>query len=66
VGMVCGIATAFLLTRLLTSFLFGVKPWDLIAFLLVAIILTSVALFALWLPAMRASRTDPIEALRCE
>ena len=65
-GLVCGLATAFVLTRFLTSFLFGVKPWDPIAFLVVPVILTGVALFALWLPATRASRIDPIEALRCE
>jgi predicted permease len=65
-GLLCGLAVAFALTRFLTSFLFGVKPWDPIAFLAVPVILIGVALFALWLPAMRASRIDPIEALRCE
>jgi putative ABC transport system permease protein len=65
-GLLCGLAAASALTRFLTSFLFGVKPWDPIAFLVVPVILTSVALFALWLPAMRASRIDPIEALRFE
>jgi ABC-type antimicrobial peptide transport system permease subunit len=65
-GLLCGLAAAFALTRFLTSFLFGVKPWDPIAFLLVPVILTGVAMFALWIPAMRASRIDPIEALRSE
>jgi predicted permease len=65
-GLLCGLTAAFALTRFLTSFLFGVKPWDPIAFLLVPVILTDVALFALWLPATRASRVDPIEALRSE
>jgi putative ABC transport system permease protein len=65
-GLLCGLAAALALTRFLTSFLFGVKPWDPIALVLVPVILTGVALFALWIPAMRASRIDPIEALRGE
>jgi putative ABC transport system permease protein len=65
-GLLCGLAAAFGLTRFLTTFLFGVKPWDPAAFLLVPVILAAVALLALWIPARKASRTDPIEALRCE
>ena len=65
-GLLCGLGSAFALTRLLTSFLFGVKPWDPIAFLLMPVILTGVGLFALEIPAMRASRIDPVEALRSD
>lgn len=65
-GLLCGLAAAFALMRLLRTFLFGVTPWDPIAFLLVPVALTGVALFALWIPAIRASRIDPIEALRSE
>jgi ABC-type lipoprotein release transport system permease subunit len=54
------------LTRWIASFLFGVKPWDPLVFLVVPIILVGVALVAVWLPAMRASRVDPILALRHE
>jgi ABC-type antimicrobial peptide transport system permease subunit len=65
-GLLCGLAAALALTRFLTSFLFGVKPRDPIAFLLMPVILTSVTLAALEIPAMRASRIDPVEALRRE
>jgi ABC-type lipoprotein release transport system permease subunit len=49
---------------LIASFLFGVKPWDAFVFFVVPVILVGVALVAVWLPAMRASRVDPIDALR--
>jgi len=65
-GVVCGLAAAFGLTRLIASFLFGVKPWDPLVFFAVPIILFGVALIAVWLPAMRGSRIDPIQALRHE
>ena len=65
-GVVVGICAAFGLTRLIASFLFGVKSWDPIVFVTVPVILAAVALLAVWLPATRASRLDPIEALRAE
>lgn len=65
-GVVCGLAAAFGLTRLIAGFLFGVKAWDPLIFFLVPVILIGVALFAVWLPAMSASRVDPIHALRYE
>jgi predicted permease len=65
-GVVCGLAAAFGLTRLIASFLFGVKPWDPLVFVVVPVILVVVALVAVWLPAMRSSRVDPIHALRYE
>jgi putative ABC transport system permease protein len=65
-GVVLGIAAAFGLTRLIASFLFGVKSWDPIVFVTVPIILSSVALLAVWLPATRAAKLDPMEALRVE
>jgi ABC-type antimicrobial peptide transport system permease subunit len=66
VGVVLGVAAAFGLTRLMASLLFGVKTWDPAVFVTVPIILTVVALVAVWLPATRASRLDPMRALRVE
>ena len=66
VGVVLGIAAAFGLTRFLASFLFGVKSWDPLVFVTVPLILALVALLAVWLPAMRASKLNPLQALRVE
>ena len=65
-GVILGLGAAFGLTRLIASFLFTVKPWDSVAFLSGPLILSAVALLAVWLPATRASRVDPIEALHTE
>ncbi len=65
-GVALGIAAAFGLTRLIASFLFGVKPWDPLVFVSVPLILAAVALIAVWLPASRASKVDPMQALRTE
>jgi putative ABC transport system permease protein len=64
VGVVVGLASAFGLARLVASLLFGVKAWDPAIFVIVPIVLTFVALVAVWLPAGRASRVDPVIALR--
>jgi putative ABC transport system permease protein len=66
IGVVVGIAASFGLTRLIASFLFGVKSWDPIVFLSVPVILAAVALIAVWLPATRASKLDPMQALRVD
>jgi putative ABC transport system permease protein len=66
VGVIIGIGAAFGLTRFIASFLFGVKTWDPLVFVTVPIVLSLVALLAVWMPATRASRLDPQQALRIE
>jgi predicted permease len=65
-GIVLGLGAALGLAHLIASLLFGVKPWDPTAFLAAPLILIAVALIAVWFPATRASRVDPMEALRME
>ena len=64
VGVGIGLAAAFGLTRLITSFLFGVEARDPVVLLGAPVILTVVSLLAVWLPAHRASRVQPLAALR--
>ncbi|MGB6132960.1 MAG: ABC transporter permease [Acidobacteriaceae bacterium] len=66
IGVVIGIGAAFGLTRFIASFLYGVKSWDPLAFAAVPVVLCLVALLAVWMPAARASRLDPQQALRIE
>jgi len=65
-GISVGMAAALIMTRLLSGFLFGVQPTDPVTFLGVCFLLIAVALVACWLPARRASRVDPMVALRNE
>ncbi len=66
VGLVVGIGAALGLTRFIASLLFGVKAWDAAAFVSAPVILFAVAMVAVWIPAVRASRVDPMKALRTE
>jgi ABC-type antimicrobial peptide transport system permease subunit len=66
IGVVIGIGGAFWLTRFLASFLFGIKAWDPIVFIATPLLLTVVALIAVWIPARRATRVNPMAALRLE
>jgi ABC-type antimicrobial peptide transport system permease subunit len=66
VGVAIGVAASFGLTRLIASFLFGVKSWDPMVFISVPVVLSLVALAAVWLPATRAAKLDPMQALRVE
>jgi len=65
-GLALGLMTAWGLTRLMTSQLFGVNPTDTAVFTLVPILLTLVSLLACYLPAHRATQVDPLVALRYE
>ena len=65
-GLAAGVFGALLLTRFLRSMLFAVKPTDPITFIAIATLLTAVALLACYIPAHRATRVDPLVALREE
>jgi ABC-type antimicrobial peptide transport system permease subunit len=66
VGVALGLAGALALTRLMSSLLFGVSATDPETFVVSALLLIVVALLPCWLPARRAVRVDPMEALRYE
>ena len=65
-GVAIGLASAFALTRIIASFLYGVTARDPAVFLAVPLLLSAVALIGVWLPARRAARVDPAIALRAE
>ena len=65
-GVVIGIAGAFALTRFLASLLFGVTPTDTLTFVIVSVIFFLIAMIASFIPARRATKVDPLVALRYE
>lgn len=66
IGVVLGVAAALGLARYMTSLIFGVKPHDPVVFVSVVVVLSVVAWVATFVPALRASRVDPIVSLRYE
>ena len=65
-GMILGLATVFFLTRVLESLLFGISATDPVTFLSISLVLLAVAILASYVPALRATKVDPIIALRAQ
>jgi putative ABC transport system permease protein len=66
VGLACGVSGAMLLARLVESQLFGVRSADPLTVASVLVLMTLVAAAAAWIPARRAARVDPVQALRAQ
>ncbi|QHS52774.1 ABC transporter permease [Edaphobacter sp. 12200R-103] len=66
IAMVLGVPLALAAAKLTRSLLYGIAPWDTTTFTVVPLLLAAISLLACWIPSRRASRVDPMEALRTE
>ena len=66
IGIVIGVGGALGLSRFIASFLYSVTPRDIGVFVGAPLLLGAIAFLATWIPALRASRVDPVDALRGE
>jgi ABC-type antimicrobial peptide transport system permease subunit len=65
-GVAVGTALALIAGRAATTMLFGLKPYDAATLVFAILLLSVIAVLASWIPALKASRLNPVDALRCE